>query len=68
MTERDNADGNLAAERQTSTSTSGHEGPVTFRSLGITEWLDRYLARLLACSALYMHHKRPLLLYTAADI
>lgn len=33
-----------AAERQAPASTSGQENAVTFRSLGISEWLDRYRA------------------------
>ncbi|BDA51188.1 DEAD-box ATP-dependent RNA helicase 36 [Coccomyxa sp. Obi] len=40
-TERNNTEGTLAADRQSPASTSGQDGAVTFRSLGITEWLDR---------------------------
>lgn len=49
LTEGNNTEGNVAADRQTPASTSGQEGAVTFRSLGITEWLDRYLPFALQC-------------------
>ncbi len=39
-----------AAERQAPASSSGQEAPVTFRSLGISEWLDR--CRTLCCTDL----------------
>lgn len=39
--DRNSTEGDVAAERQTFASTSGQDGAVTFRSLGITEWLNR---------------------------